>query len=117
MITITKRAAAQISESLNQDDANSDLPLRLAAKVTDDGSYHYGLGFDEVRDGDEQVESEGIRIVVAEESKDLLNDCVLDFVEITEGDNQFIFLNPNDPNYVPPTDGDIAAVPPKHGDR
>jgi iron-sulfur cluster assembly protein len=116
MITITKRAADQINESRQQDDNTANLPLRLAAKVSDDGSYHYGLGFDEVRDGDENVESEGINIVVAEESKDLLKGCVLDFVEITEGDKQFIFLNPNDPNYVPPTDGDIALVPPKHGD-
>ncbi|KPK54874.1 MAG: hypothetical protein AMS22_05250 [Thiotrichales bacterium SG8_50] len=115
MITITKRAADQINESRQPDDTD-DLALRLAAKVADDGSYHYGLGFDEVRDGDEQVESEGVQIVIAEESQDLLKGCVLDFVEITQGDSQFIFLNPNDPNYVPPTDVDLAAVPPKHGD-
>lgn len=114
MITITKRAADQINESRESDD-NGELALRLAAKVTDDGSYQYGLGFDEVRDGDQQIESEGIQLVVAEESQDLLKGCVLDFVEITSGDKQFIFLNPNDPNYVPPTDGDLAAVPPRHG--
>jgi iron-sulfur cluster assembly protein len=117
MITITKRAAEKITESRNQDEGIADLHLRLAAKVNDDGSFHYGLGFDEQRDGDETVASEGIDVIIAEESRDLLNGCVLDFVEITEGDSQFIFLNPNDPNYVPPTDGDIANVPPKHSDN
>ena len=117
MITITKRAAEKINESRQQDESNDELHLRLAAKVNDDGSWQYGLGFDEQREGDENLESWGINIVVAEESKDLLKGCVLDFVEITEGDHQFIFMNPNDPNYVPPTDSDLADVPTKHSNN
>ena len=32
----------------------------------------------------------------------MLRGATLDFVELEPGDFQFIFLNPNDPNYVPP---------------
>jgi iron-sulfur cluster assembly protein len=35
-------------------------------------------------------------------SLDLLNDAVLDYVQLDDGKYEFIFLNPNDPNYQPP---------------
>jgi iron-sulfur cluster assembly protein len=35
-------------------------------------------------------------------SAELLKNTVLDFVEIEPGKQQFIFMNPNDPGYVPP---------------
>jgi iron-sulfur cluster assembly protein len=36
-------------------------------------------------------------------SLDLLNDAVLDYVQMDDGKYEFIFLNPNDPNYKPPS--------------
>lgn len=116
MITVTKRAADHIKASAEHD-TDQELVLRLAAKTNDDGSIEYGLGLDEVRDGDEKTDSSGITVVVAMASQDLLKGCTLDFVEIEENQPQFIFMNPNDPDYVPPTDGDIAEIPAKHGEH
>jgi iron-sulfur cluster assembly protein len=114
MITVTKRAAGQIKTS-GDEDQDAGLLLRLAAKKNDDGSFEYGLGMDEERDEDQLIESEGVQIVVAKESQELLKGCVLDYVELEKGNPQFIFMNPNDHNYIPPTDADLTEIPIKHG--
>jgi len=116
MITVTRRAADQIRASAEQNSEQA-LFLRLAAKTNDDGSIEYGLGLDELRDDDEKIDASGVTVIVAKESQDLLQGCALDFVEIEDGQSQFIFMNPNDPNYVPPTNVDIAEIPPKHGEN
>jgi iron-sulfur cluster assembly protein len=36
-------------------------------------------------------------VLVSNSSKDLLAGATLDFVEISPGEHQFIFINPNDP--------------------
>ena len=116
MITVTRKAAEKIKSSAKEH-TESGLLLRLAAKKKDDGSIEYGLGMDKQHDDDTTIDTQGVQIIVAKESQDLLNGCVLDYVELEEGKPQFIFLNPNDPDYVPPTEGDIAEIPAKHGDN
>jgi iron-sulfur cluster assembly protein len=102
MIKITPEAAKQIKISAQQGKAD-DLPLRIAATKNDDGSFHYGIGFDEAKDGDISLTSEGVDLIIAAISAELLKDTVLDFVELEAGKPQFIFMNPNDPEYVPPS--------------
>lgn len=116
MITVTKTAAEAIMAS-SEENTDAKLLLRLAAKKNDDGTIDYGLGMDEERDDDTKIDSQGVQIIVAKESQELLNGCVLDYVELEEGKPQFIFLNPNDPDYVPPTEGDIADIPAKNGNN
>lgn len=101
MIKITPEAAKQIQTSAQQG-KTENLPLRIAASKNDDGSIHYGMGFDENKEGDIAVTSEGIKIIVSPLSSDLLKDTTLDFVELEPGKTQFIFMNPNDPSYSPP---------------
>lgn len=102
MITITPAAAGQIRRSAEQG-GMQDLAMRVAAKRNPDGSIHYGMGFDDSElEGDVRVTSEGIDVVIAETSQILLDGMTLDYVEIESGNFQFIFLNPNDVNYVPP---------------
>lgn len=103
MIKITPEAAKQIQTSAQQG-KTENLPLRIAATQNDDGSLHYGMGFDENKEGDISVTSEGIDIIVSPISADLLKDTTLDFVELEPGKSQFIFMNPNDPSYTPPAD-------------
>ena len=104
MITVTPSAAEQIRVSAKQADAEG-MALRIAAKRNEDGSIHYGMGFDDVGgEGDLRFTSEEIDIVVAPTSMDLLDGTVLDYVELDSGELQFVFQNPNDPHYVPPTD-------------
>lgn len=116
MIKLTKRAAEQVRASAEQGDMQ-DMALRVAARRNQDGTFEYGIGFDAVQDGDEKIDCEGFVVVVAKESKPLLEGAVVDFVEIEPGQPHFIFMNPKDPNYVPPADHDIADVPPQGGEH
>ena len=102
MITITPAAAAQIQKSAT-DGSMSDLPLRVAAKREADGSITYGMGFaDEHDQNDLSFNSEGVTLVIAPVSLELVKGMTIDFVELESGNPTFIFMNPNDPNYVPP---------------
>ena len=101
MITVTPAAAEQIKLSAKQSNAEG-LPLRLAASRNPDGSIHYGMGFaDQENDQDLSYKTEGVTIVVAPTSFELLDKMELDFVELENGEKNFIFKNPNDPNYKP----------------
>ena len=96
MITVTPQAAEQIRESARQGKLEG-VPLRVAVTRLEDGSFHYGLGFDEQQhEGDKTFQCEGIDIVVAPTSMDLLDGTVIDYVEL-EGKMEIIFMNPNDP--------------------
>ena len=103
MIEISETAAAQIKLSMQEGDADN-LPLRIAATLNDDNSIHYGMGFDEAKDSDVAVTTSGVNVIVSPVSSELLKDTKLDYVEIEAGKPQFIFLNPNDPGYTPPTE-------------
>ncbi len=96
MITITPEAAAQIRQSA-QTSNSQNMHLRIAVRREDDGSFVYGMGFDEIGEDDSYLVSEGIDICVANAAKDFLMGATLDFVEISPGESQFIFINPNDP--------------------
>jgi iron-sulfur cluster assembly accessory protein len=96
MITVTPQAAEKIRESAEQGDM-SGMPLRVAVTRMENGSFHYALGFDELRENDNTFQSEGIDIVVAPPSMDMLTGTVIDFVEL-DGKHEIIFINPNDPD-------------------
>jgi iron-sulfur cluster assembly protein len=102
MIKITPAAAEQIRSSASQGQMDG-MSLRLAATRNPDGSLHYGMGFDDNKmDGDTHITSEGVDLVVSESSLALLAGMTMDYVELEPGSWQFIFMNPNDPNYKPP---------------
>ena len=102
-ISITETAANQIKKSVLETQAEA-MPLRIAATKNADGSIHYGMGFDDVgnkQENDHTYSSRGISIVVAASSHDLLKGTVIDYVELEPKQFHFVFLNPNDPNYQP----------------
>jgi iron-sulfur cluster assembly protein len=104
MIKVTPEAANQINESAKQGQTEG-LALRLAAKRKEDGSIEYMMGFDDSNyDDDIQIDSEGVKLVTGASYVELINGMTIDFVEIEPGQFNFIFLNPNDPNYQPPAD-------------
>lgn len=103
MLTLTDTAAAQIRANLDPG-APDGLFLRIAAKIQADGSIEYGMGFDEMREEDVKVSTQGVEVVVNRAMQELLEGAVMDYVELEPGQFHFIFLNPNDPNYVPPTE-------------
>jgi iron-sulfur cluster assembly protein len=101
MITITQEAAAQIRKSAEQTHTQG-MCLRLAARQEEDGSFVYGMGFDDKGEQDTHVVVEGIDILISSSCKELLAGATLDFVEINPGEHQFIFVNPNDPSHTAP---------------
>lgn len=100
MITVTPSAARQIRIAATQADAD-ELGLRIAARRDERGALHYAMGFDESREGDVVIPSEGVALVVASSQRDLLEGMTLDFVEYEAGDFRFIFINPNDASGPP----------------
>ncbi len=101
MFKITTQAADQVRAAAAQS-GTEGMPLRLAARKKDDGSIEYIMGFDEARDEDIRIEAEGIPVVMAPEYVPLLDTAVLDFVQLDDSEEkQFIFVNPQDANYVP----------------
>lgn len=104
MITVTPAAADQIRVAAIASDAVG-LPLRLAARRDADGSLHYAMGFDQRREQDLAVASEGIDLVVEVAHRELLAGMMLDYVEFEPGDFRFIFINPNDSPGLQPDEG------------
>lgn len=101
MITITKIAADQIRHSAQQNQSQG-MPLRIACQRNADGSFHYAIGFADIEhDEDLHFNSEGIDIIVAPTSFTLIETLEIDYVELDIGGHDFIFKNPNDPQYVP----------------
>lgn len=102
-VTFSESAIDQIKHSAEHTDSTS-MGLRIAARMTPDESVEYGLGFDEPRDDDIQFEYNGITVLISPGDEELLHGAHIDFVELEPGKPNFIFLNPNDPNYKPPTE-------------
>jgi iron-sulfur cluster assembly protein len=101
MFTVTKAAAEQIRKSARESNLEG-MALRVAATRKSDGSFDYGMGFDDVNEEDIQFSSEGVKLVMSPAYVELLNETTMDFVEIEPGQHSFIFINPKDPNYSPP---------------
>ncbi len=105
-ITITEAAAKQVIHSVEESNAVG-LPLRIAIKDQANGSFHYQMGFDDQLDeDDEQVQSQGVLVVLDKVSAVKANRMTLDFVDI-KGTMEFIFINPNDPQYRPPAQSSL----------
>ena len=103
MIKITPAAAKQIKLSSHQ--GNSDgMSLRIAATRNSDNTVHYGMGFDVSKEEDILVTSEDIEVIISPISAEILKNTTLDFVELEPGKHEFIFMNPNDPEYTAPTE-------------
>lgn len=104
MFKLTPAAAEQVASAAKQGGMEG-LLLRLAAHQKADGSIAYQMGFDELGEEDIRMSSEGVDIIMAPEHVPLLTEATMDFVEIEPGQFHFIFLNPKDADYSPPSEG------------
>ncbi len=114
MISVTKQAAAQIKRAMEDTNAEGSF-LRLAARRLENGSLDYAMGFDETDHNDSHSRSNGIEIVVAPTSTELLRNATLDYVEM-EGEYRYIFMNPNDPGHSLPQEQAAPETPDKDAD-
>ncbi|MCB1866766.1 MAG: iron-sulfur cluster assembly accessory protein [Chromatiales bacterium] len=104
MINLTEAAVSQVREAARQA-GTEGMALRLAARRRPDGGIEYLMGFDEAADDDLDVRFEDVKIVMAAEYVPLLQGLTMDYVELEPGRHTFIFMNPNDPQYIPPDAG------------
>ncbi len=94
MVTVTPNAAKQILEYAAGANDLDGMSLRIGARLANDGSVEYALGFDKMRDNDMQINSEGVSLLINEANGALLNGVTLDFDQV-DGEPSFIFINPN----------------------
>ncbi|MFS0727190.1 HesB/IscA family protein [Paenibacillus sp. 1P07SE] len=94
MIAISESAASKIKEMLAQEESE-DLFLRIGVKEGGCSGFSYGMGFDdEMHDNDKQLEVEGLKVVVDDDSAKYLNGLQIDFKE-TAMSGGFTIENPN----------------------
>lgn len=103
MIKLTEDAANQILEQMKQ--IGTDDPLRIAVtKHAKTNGFQYLMGFDHQKEGDSLYETRGVKVIVNNDLLDVINGMEIDFVAIEENaKKEFIFKNPNDPNYKAPS--------------
>jgi len=101
MFKVTVNAAEKIKQAAQESGADG-MALRFAAEQRPDGAIDYRMGFDQSGEEDITFSSEGIAIVMAPEYVPLLDEATMDYVQLEDGEYQFIFLNPKDSNYQPP---------------
>jgi len=94
VITLTPAAASHIR---GQGVAGDPVRLRVAAKREDTGRIAFGIGFDEPRSGDEQFACDGVVLLVAPASRELLEDVVIDYLELEPGQFRFVFARADEP--------------------
>ncbi len=111
MFRVTQAAATQVKVAARQGGTDG-MALRLAAHQKPDGTIDYLMGFDEATDEDIRITSEGVEVVMAPESVPLLDEALMDYVELEQGEHQFIFINPKDANCSPPADAAEPRVDP-----
>jgi iron-sulfur cluster assembly protein len=103
MFRLTTAAAEQVLNAAKQG-GTEGMSLRLAAFQSADGSIDYRIGFDDPTEDDIRFNCEGIDVVMTPEHVPLLDQTTMDYVELEPGQFHFIFLNPKDPHYKPPTE-------------
>jgi iron-sulfur cluster assembly accessory protein len=93
MITLTPRAARQVRAM--QADLNApEKRLRVLVESGGCSGFQYGMSFDAPKDGDTQLESEGVPIVIDAASLAYMTGSAIDFDDGLHGKG-FEIRNPN----------------------
>ena len=91
MLTLSPAANERLLEALDNQDVDS-YGLRVAARYLESESrYEFVMGFDDLRDGDEEIVCNGIVLLVSPVSQQALSNIVIDYAALEEGQMAFIF--------------------------
>ncbi len=93
LISLTPVAAAKIKDLLAEE-SDETLVLRVAIQGGGCSGFQYGLGFDNVAEGDHQLELEGVPVVVDPFSAPHLRGTTIDFLNTIQ-ESGFKIDNPN----------------------
>lgn len=91
MLTLSVAANDRLLEAF--DDQNIDsYGLRVAARYLESESrYEFVMGFDDLRDGDEEITCNGIILLVSPASQQALCNIVIDYVAVDDDQMAFVF--------------------------
>jgi iron-sulfur cluster assembly accessory protein len=95
MVTVTENAARKIQELMADESEGEVSVLRIAIQGGGCSGFQYALGFDRgAQDGDNEIESNGVRVVIDPFSAPYLAGSEIDFVDALMGAG-FAINNPN----------------------
>lgn len=96
MVTITDSAVKAIREAIADENASPDAAyLRVGVKGGGCSGFSYDLSIDtEKRDGDVEIEKDGVRVLIDAKSQLYLAGTTLDYTTGLNGKG-FVFTNPN----------------------
>ena len=93
-LVFTPAAAAKVA-SLIEEEGNPDLMLRIYVQGGGCSGFQYGFTFDEnINEGDEQVVTDGVTLLIDPMSVQYLMGAEVDYSEGLQG-AQFVIRNPN----------------------
>jgi len=93
-LTFTGAAASKVAQ-LIEEEGNPDLMLRIYVQGGGCSGFQYGFTFDEtVNDGDSQVTTDGVTLLIDPMSVQYLSGAEVDYTEGLQG-AQFVIRNPN----------------------
>jgi iron-sulfur cluster insertion protein len=93
-LVFTAAAAAKVA-ALIEEEGNPELKLRVHIQGGGCSGFQYGFAFDDkVNDGDTQVVTDGVTLLVDPMSIQYMMGAEIDFVEGLQG-SQFVIRNPN----------------------
>lgn len=93
-LVFTSQAAAKVADLIAQEDTPG-LMLRVYIQGGGCSGFQYGFTFDEaVQDGDTEVETDGVKLLVDPMSLQYLTGAEIDYTEGLQG-AQFVIRNPN----------------------
>ena len=93
MITLTENAVTQIRK-LYTENAVENQHLRILVGAGGCSGFEYGMAFDEKKDGDHVLESNGVEFLIDETSLEYMRGSVIDFDGGLSGKG-FEIRNPN----------------------
>ena len=93
-LAFTHAAASKVAQ-LIKDEGNPDLMLRIYIQGGGCSGFQYGFKFDEtIMEGDAEIETDGVKLLVDPMSLQYLNGAEVDYTEGLQG-AQFVVRNPN----------------------
>jgi len=94
MIIVTEKAALELKALLEVKDAPAGSGLRLGVERGGCAGLAYAMRIAEPEEGDEIIDLNGTRFIVAHDSFDVLKGCSVDFIDELS-DRGFKIFNPN----------------------
>jgi iron-sulfur cluster assembly protein len=95
LVALTERAAEKIRELMNEEPAGEAEVLRVAVQGGGCSGFEYALGFDRgAQDGDHEIESHGVTVVIDPFSAPYLSGATIDFLSSIQ-EAGFKIENPN----------------------